>query len=146
MASIPRQADQPISDVSTSDAGAEKDESAVEAGNTVARQTGGPVLPRVVAIGAGSVDLCQSEGDRADEQSCRAHASPGGDVAEAEFGITFSGRLPVCGTDDDGAANPETAWPQRDGLSGAGDSGLAMWRESSTAASVKTTLIGSRRQ
>jgi len=84
------------------------------------------------------VDICQGERDRADEQSCRADASPGGDVAEAEPGIAFIGRLPVRGTNDDGAANPATAGPKRNGLSGTGDWRVAMRRESSTAAELKS--------
>ena len=89
------------------------------------------------------MDLCQGERDRADEQSCRADASSGGDVAEAEFGIAFAGRLPVRGENDDGASNAAIAKTGREGLSGTGDWRPEVRRESSTAAGVKSTLTGS---
>jgi hypothetical protein len=103
----------------------------------LAGPTGGPVLPRVVAIGAGPVDLCQGERNRADEQPRRADASPRGDMAQTEPGIAFTRWLQVRGADDDGSANAAIARPERDGLSGTGDSRPEVRCESAATGDLK---------
>ena len=108
-----------------------------EAGDGFGGERDERVLSGGVGGGAGVVDICDGPGDRADEQSCGADASAGGDVAEAEPGVAQREGLPIRGADDDGGADAEVEGAERDGLPGAGGTRTAMRAITSVAVGLK---------
>ena len=84
-------------------------------------QEGRPVLSKNTGGQPGVVDLHADRGRGADEQSCRTHTAPGGDLAENQLRQPQRKRLPLRRKNPDGGADTPAAKTRRDDLPGTGD-------------------------